>query len=107
MDDLDNAMDVMDALEERERRSRPGQRKVLIGSVEHFFDKINVVAIKLSGSLKVGDVIEIGDENSSVKQRILSMQIDRRDVDQASEGDAVGIKLDNRVRSGSSVYKIG
>ncbi|MDE1846232.1 MAG: translation elongation factor-like protein [Candidatus Micrarchaeota archaeon] len=79
---------------------------MLIGSVEGFFSKINVVAIKLSGDLKVGDLIEIGDEESSVKQRISSMQIDRHDVQSASAGDSVGIKLNYKVSEGSSVYRV-
>lgn len=109
-EDLDNAMEVMDAYEAREQGSMPqrvdSHTKSLIGTVEHFFDKINVVAIKLSAPLKVGDVIEIGDEESAVREKISSMQINRQDVEIASEGDSVGIKLKHKVELGSSVYKM-
>ena len=108
--ELDNAMDVMNSIEEREQYSRSprqqAQEKVLIGTVEGFFSKINVVAIKLSSNLKVGDTIEIGDEESSVRQRITSMQIDRKDVTEAAPGESVGIKLNYKVPEGSSVYKV-
>ncbi|MDE1762390.1 MAG: translation elongation factor-like protein [Candidatus Micrarchaeota archaeon] len=107
--DLDNAMDVMDAYEERERvatqRSDPHTRS-LVGTVEHYFDKIDVAAIKLSATLKVGDIIEIGDEEDAVRQKISSMQINREDVQEAFEGDEIGIKLKHRVEAGSSVYKM-
>ena len=81
--------------------------KTLVGVVDQFFSKINVAAVKLNSQLKVGDIIEIGTEEEAVRQRISSMQIDRVDVSEASEGDDVGIKLNYQVPVGSSVYKIG
>ncbi|MDE1869656.1 MAG: translation elongation factor-like protein [Candidatus Micrarchaeota archaeon] len=100
----------MNSIEEREQYSRSprqaAKEKELIGTVEGFFSKINVVAIKLSSPLKVGETIEIGDEESSVKQKILSMQIDRQDVMEAAAGDSVGIKLNYKVAEGSSVYRL-
>jgi len=110
VEDLDNAMEVQEAYEAREHKGYVqrdnGHSKAHIGTVEHFFDKINVVAIKLIGPLKVGDIIEIGDEENAVRQKILSMQIDREDVQSADEGDSIGIKLDHRVAQGSHVYRI-
>ncbi len=113
--DLDSTMDVLDTMEARDNRnpnpdpnpnSMPRQNKVAIGTVEDFFDKISVVAIKLNGNLKVGDVIEIGDEEEAVRQKIISMQINRENVEEAGDGDSVGIKLKYKVSPGLSVYKI-
>jgi putative protease len=107
--DLDSTMDSLETMEAREAArstSRQQQARVLVGTVEGFFDKIGVVAIRLSGTLKVGDVIEIGTEEEAVRQRVLSMQINREDVEEASEGDSVGIKLKYRVGEGESVYKL-
>ncbi|MDE1825790.1 MAG: hypothetical protein KGH61_04575 [Candidatus Micrarchaeota archaeon] len=111
-EDLDNAMEVQEAYEARETggsatSAHAPRAKRLIGTVEHFFDKIEVVAIKLDAELKVGDMIEIGDEESSVRQRISSMQIDRVDVELAGAGDAVGIKLNHKVHPGTNVYRLG
>lgn len=110
MEDLDNAMEVQEAYEARDRgefvQRDNGHSKTQIGRVEHFFDKINVVAIKLSATLKVGDIIEIGSEESAVREKISSMQINREDVSEAFEGDSVGIKLKHKVNSGDSVYKL-
>jgi len=78
--------------------------KVLVGRVEHFFDKINVAAIQLSGNLRVGDVIEIGNENESLRLQVTSMQINKEKVETASDGDSVGIKVDKPVNIGSNVY---
>ncbi|MDE1851148.1 MAG: translation elongation factor-like protein [Candidatus Micrarchaeota archaeon] len=78
----------------------------MIGTVEEFFDRINVAAVKLTQSLKVGDVIEVGNEEEAVRQKVSSMQIDRNDVEEAGGGDSVGIKLNHKVPLGSEVYKI-
>ena len=83
INDLDSVIDVIDTEDAKARgmnysreRPAPGPKK-LIGVVERYFDKINVVAIKLSSGLRVGDTIEIGDEESSVRQKVASMQIDK------------------------------
>jgi len=108
MDDLDNVMDVLDSMEARNKSaSQPAARgRVEIGKVERFFDKLNVVAIKLTGALAVGDTIEIENEDYAIRQKVASMQIDRKDIVEAGEGDDVGIKLKVPVREGSSVYKL-
>ncbi len=129
---MDNIDDMMGDLEEREKSSIPReehrgeeiasfdeevheestvgsrmvQRKVFIGNVEHFYDKLNVVAIKLKGDVKVGDMIEIEEDNEIVKLKVSSMQIDRVNVEAASEGDDVGIETDMKVSRGSKVYVI-
>lgn len=107
--DLDNTMDTLDAWEKKERGAGPSnsREREPLGTVEGFFDKISVVAVKLTGSLKVGDIIEIGNEEDAVRQKVSSMQINRRDVEEAKEGDSVGIKLKYRVSPGTAVYKMG
>jgi hypothetical protein len=111
--DLDSAMNSVNEWEERQNRTSlaspdtsPTPNKVLIGNVTKFFDKINVAAIILTSDLKVGDIIEIGNEEEAIRQRVSSMQIDKEEITEASEGADVGIKLKYRVTEGSDVYKI-
>ena len=109
MKDLDNAMENLRELEERENRGfsvNNGQKKTLIGKVGQFYSKIGVVAITLSAELKVGDLIEIGSDDEAIRQRISSMQIEREDVEEASAGDSVGIKVKHPVEVNSNVYRI-
>lgn len=114
MEDLDSAMDVVDAMEKRDRGNNPSDseigsvssNRVPIGKVEHFFDKIGVAAIRLNGNLKVGDVIEVGSEEEAVRQKVTSMQINREEIESASTGDDVGIKMNHKVAAGSEVYRI-
>lgn len=78
-----------------------------IGVIEHFFTNVSVAAIKITdGELKVGDTIHIVGANTDFKQKIDSMQIDRNSVESVKVGDAVGIKVKDRVREHDVVYKI-
>lgn len=109
VDDIDNEMDVLNAKEAKQsgaRRSGSSAGKVLVGVVDHFFDRISVAAIKLEGTLRVGDTIEIGDDEEAIRQKVSSMQIDRKDVSEASAGDSVGIQVSHPVHKGSRVYKV-
>lgn len=128
VDPMDNIDDLMTNFEERENaekknrpgqgevpdivsgseggHDRPGRRRVLVGIVKHFYDRINVAAIQLTGSIRVGDTIEIENANGTVRLRVSSMQINKKDVETASEGDDVGIKVEGRVSAGSRVYAV-
>jgi|GEM_PF-1310494 len=81
--------------------------KVPIGKVEQFFSKIKVAAISLTGGMKIGDVIEIADEDGPLVLKVSSMQINKENVEEASDGDSIGIKVDRQVSAGSSVYLLG
>jgi len=78
----------------------------LIGEVSHWFDNINVVGIRLSGDLAVGDHVHIVGHTTDLEQEITSMQLDNEDVSEASAGDEIGVKLTSRARPGDSVYKV-
>jgi translation elongation factor EF-1alpha len=80
--------------------------KELIGNVANFFTKICVAVIELSGNLEVGDSISVEGSTTNFKQRIDSMQIDRKDIKQAKPGDAVGIKVKERTRPGDQVFRL-
>ncbi len=102
-------MDVLDSMEAKKRSSTQAAPtgRALVGEVDRFFDNLNVAAIRLSDTLAVGDTVEIENEDYTLRQRISSMQINRKDVDSASSGDDVGVKVSVPVRKGSSVYKLG
>lgn len=78
----------------------------LIGKITHYFSKIQVAIIELAGEIKIGDKIHIKGHNTDFEQDITSMQIDRVDVEKAKKGDAIGLKVDEKVREGDEVYLI-
>jgi hypothetical protein len=55
----------------------------IIGNVSDFFARPVVAAIELTAALKVGDKIHF-----------------------KGAGDSIGVKIDERVRKGDSVYKV-
>jgi putative protease len=78
-----------------------------IGIVEHFFTNISVAAIKITeGTLKVGETIHIVGANTDFTQTIDRMEIDRQPIEVAKVGDAIGIKVKDRVREHDVVYKL-
>ncbi|MEM4258843.1 MAG: EF-Tu/IF-2/RF-3 family GTPase [Candidatus Thermoplasmatota archaeon] len=78
-----------------------------IGVVEHFFTKISVAAIKITdGVLNVGDTVHIVGANTDVKETVKQMEMNRMPITTAKAGDAVGIKILQRVREHDIVYKV-
>ena len=78
----------------------------VIGRVSDFFARPVVAGIELTASLKMGDKIHIKGHTTDLELIVGSMQIDNVDVQEAKAGDAVGVKLTDRVRGGDTVYKV-
>jgi putative protease len=77
-----------------------------IGEVTHFFGKISVAVLNLVKDLKIGDNVHFLGHNTDFQQEIQSMQIDHQVVTDASKGDDVAVKVDQRVRGGDSVFRV-
>ena len=77
-----------------------------IGKVTHYFTKIGVAVIEVTGNLKVGDTIHIKGATSDFTQKVDSMQVEHKNVDEAKAGDSVGLKVAEHAREGDTVYKV-
>ncbi len=80
--------------------------EVEIGQVSDFFAKPVVAGITLTGTLKVGDKVHIKGHTTDLELTVESMQILNLNVPEGKAGDAIGIKVTDRVRAGDKVYKI-
>lgn len=80
--------------------------EVTIGEVTDFFARPVVAGIQLAGGLKVGDKIHIKGHTTDLELVVDSMQINNANVEEAKKGDAIGIKVSERVRRGDTVYKV-
>ena len=78
----------------------------VVGMVSDFFAHPVVAGIDLVGTLKAGDKIHILGHTTDLEFVVASMQINNADVTEAKAGDAVGIKISDRVRNGDTVYKV-
>jgi selenocysteine-specific translation elongation factor len=80
--------------------------EVEIGKVSDFFARPVVAGIELTAPLKVGDKIHITGHTTDMEMTVESMQINNVNVQEAKPGDAVGIKVSDRVRRGDTVFKV-
>lgn len=77
-----------------------------IGGVSDFFAHPVVAGIDLTARLKVGDKIHIKGHTTDLEFVVDSMEINNAPVTEAKAGDAIGIKVSERVRRGDKVYKV-
>ncbi len=77
-----------------------------IGMVSDFFARPVVAGLDLTAPLKVGDKIHITGHTTDLELIVESMQIQNVDVQEGKPGDAVGVKVPDRVRRGDKVYKV-
>jgi translation elongation factor EF-Tu-like GTPase len=80
--------------------------EVEIGHVSDFFARPVVAGITLTGALKIGDKIHIKGHTTDIEMTVDSMQIDNANVTEGKSGDAIGVKVTDRVRAGDKVYKV-
>lgn len=77
-----------------------------IGQVSAFFARPLVAGIDLTGLLKLGDRLHIKGHTTDLELTVESMQIENAAVREAHAGQAVGVKMPDRVRPGDRVYRV-
>lgn len=79
-----------------------------VGKVTHYYDKLNVAIVELDGTIAVGDKIKFvrGGEDL-FEQTVDSIQIEHEKRDSATKGDVVGLKINEAVKTGAEVFKVG
>jgi putative protease len=80
------------------------EKKTPVGKVTHFFSKIGVAVVELTGTLRVGDEILVEGKQTSFRQKVESMQIEHQNITIAEAGKSVGLKLNDRARDGDVVF---
>lgn len=81
-------------------------KEVEVATVADYFSHIGVVALNLTGTIKVGDTLHYTGHTTDFTQEVDSMQIENKQVEEAGAGDSVGIKVKERVREHDKVYKV-
>jgi translation elongation factor EF-1alpha len=78
-----------------------------VGVIVKFFAKPSVAAIQITkGSIKRGDILKYKGHTTDFTEEVNSMEIDNQPVDEATVGDMIGIKVEERVREKDTVYKV-
>jgi putative protease len=78
----------------------------LIGEVSHFYNRIGVAVVDLSGSIEVGDQVHFFGRSTDFRQQVQSMQIEHESVSEAGKGQEIAIKVEKRVRNHDKLYKL-
>ena len=77
-----------------------------VGKVSHYFARIGVAVVELTDALSVGDAILFQGSTSDFEQTVASMQIEHENIAAAKGGQSIGLKVEQRVREGDTVFKI-
>lgn len=78
----------------------------LIGEVTHFYNRIGVAVVDLTGSIEVGDQVHFFGRSTDFRQQVQSMQIEHEPISEAGRGQEVAIKVERRVRNHDKIYKL-
>ena len=67
---------------------------------------MGIMALQLEKELKIGDTIHILGQSTDITQTVDSILLEHLPVRTAKPGEHVGIKIEERVHPGDTVYKI-
>jgi len=81
-------------------------KEVKVGKVVSYFTHVEAATMELEGNLKIGDTIHIKGHTTDFEQKIESMQIENKPVEEAKAGDSIGVKVEERARHNDVVYKV-
>lgn len=77
-----------------------------IGTVTHWYDKIGVAVVKVTGTFAKGDKIKIKKGESEFEEVVSSIQLDHADVPSVKKGDDAAIKLSQNAKEGAGVFLV-
>jgi hypothetical protein len=80
--------------------------EVEIGKITHYYNHLNVAAMLLTDSLKLGDKIHILGHGTDFTQRVASMEVNHHAVVWVRPGDEVAIKVIEPVYEHDAVYRV-
>lgn len=75
-----------------------------VGKISHYYDKIGVAVVEVSGPFAIGDQIKISG-STDFSQKVSSIQVEHEHVQEAKKGQVIGMKIDQPVKKGDEVYK--
>jgi len=79
---------------------------IRVGKVTHYYNRISVAVLELTGDLKVGDWIHVHGKITDFNQRVASMEVDHQKIQSAEPGADVALKVIEAVREGDVIYKL-
>jgi len=77
-----------------------------VGTVSHYYGKLEVAGLELSDELKVGDTIHVLGHTTDFTQTVASIQIEHEKVESAKAGDPAAVKVNEHTRIHDQVFVV-
>jgi putative protease len=77
-----------------------------IGKVTHYYNRIGVAVLELSGTIEIGDTILFLGHTTEFIQRVDSIEIEHRKILSAGPGQEIAVKVYGQVRRGDGVFRV-
>lgn len=88
-------------------RKKQVERKVLVGTVQHYFTKVSVGQFEIDKAVQLGDKIAIVGPTTGDERLVLEkMLVNGQEVTVAQTGDRMTMELGFRVRKNDQIFKI-
>lgn len=82
------------------------EKRLMVGTVTHYYPRIGVVVMEVTAPIKVGDQIRIKGATTDFEQIVESMEIEHKKVQEAKPGESIGLMVKEKVRKKDLVYKV-
>jgi hypothetical protein len=76
------------------------------GKVEHYYPKVQAAAVRLTKKVKLGDEVHIVGHGDDVKEKVTSLQLDHKPIQEGQPGQSVGLWVKDRVHEGDDVLLV-
>ncbi len=87
------------------KKDGAGKEEIFVGEVIHYFGKVKAAVVKVKKEkILIGDDIKIKGHTTNIIQKVKSLQINNEQVESATKGKEVAVKLNGRARVGDMVY---
>jgi putative protease len=78
-----------------------------VGRVTHYYDQIGVAVVELIANLAVGEKVKVTGKTHEFEMIVGSMQIEHETIQEAKKGQIVGMKVEQPVKEGDELYRVG
>jgi len=78
----------------------------LVGTVTHYFATPSVAVVRVTDSIRTGDVVQFRGHTTDFEQQIRSMEVEHARLEAAEAGTEVAIQVVERVRKHDNVYRV-
>jgi putative protease len=78
---------------------------IRVGKVTHYYERISVAVLVLTGELKVGETIHIHGRITDFNQQVGSLEIEHQKIQSVGPGADVALKVIEPVREGDVIFK--